>query len=164
MRTTIITVRKRIITAAPWLPWLVPGAISAADALSLITPAIPVYLFALSGAITITAVFEGARHISRLLLHRLEQAAEQAQVKEAGLLSYQAAWEHCRSHHHAKSEELPVAVGETTERLPGLHLVRHPEFDVAAAPGRIYRATQSAKTVPQQSARLASARPQLRQP
>lgn len=160
-RNVIIGIRQSLAAANPWLPWALPGAVGELDALNLIDrPATPLYLALIVAAATITTITQGTRLVCRTLSQRFERAAELAQVKEAALLAYQAAAEHCEARHQC-AEVLPQAVGgETTTPLPGLRIVQLPSGDMHAARGKVYRSkvrnARAADSPQDQAAQLVS--------
>jgi hypothetical protein len=148
-------VRKIVESAEPWLPWLAPVVVGVLDAVNVIARvATPLYVGLIVIAATVTTITQGSRAVCRALAQRFERAAEQAQVQEAALLAYKIASEHCDSHRQPATEDLPQAVGESTERLSRtLHIVRQPTSDLPAARTPAIRQTVSVgrATVPEQA-------------
>lgn len=153
MRTTIETIHQQAIAARPWLHWLAPVSLGAADALNSVEPSVLLYLGLLAVSVTVTTSALVGRSVARV--------AEKAPVNEAMLLGYQMHAEICGGQ---TAEQQPQAVGDdgATVALPGrrLHIVQAPG-DLPAAKGKVYRGkVAAAKVAAAGSMAMAAAVPQ----
>lgn len=140
--------RKPLRLAAPWLPWLIPGAVNLPSVLPIgTTPTTAQQIILAAVAATITINITIGRRVTALH-HAFTDLIEQAPVTEALLRGYQLALQN-----QSAAIPLPHAVGETAtlRNLPDLRLIK--------TPGTVYR-SQTATTEPtQEHPRVPSPRP-----